>query len=68
MNSIGGYYEQPKKTFNGLNYFGEWTIKHNTNDNKKFLYFFNHNIDMSFTVNYEDIKECLNKIYQKVKI
>ena len=55
-------------TDNGLNYFGDWTIKHKSIDNNKFLYFFNHNIDMSFTVNYEDIKECLNKIYNKIRI
>ena len=53
---------------NGVAYIGSWTIKHTLIENKKKLYFFNHSIDMSFTVDYEDIKECLNKIYNKIKI
>ena len=53
----------------GTERIGKWCIFYQTTiDGEKRLYFSNTYIRVNFSVLFTDIKECLNKIYEKVKI
>ncbi len=52
----------------GVEKISGWNIIFNTENGKKNVYFNNIQTNLYFCVDFEDIKDCLYKIYEKVKI